>query len=154
MPNKIIFIFFFFQTLILNGQTKKIESNIKKLNNNEFYIDHTKKASFSIKSSSAHKLIAIGKPATEKLIEALSDSTKVIMAHLVLCHIYLKLASFAGPKEQMKNDVTVYKYYLGEEKGEGLIISKIKTTSGYNIYVEPKDREKIISYWKNKISKN
>ena len=137
-------------SILIYSQTKRIENNIIKLDNNQFIIDHSVKAMFSCKSSPARKLIGIGKPATQKLIEALNDPNKIIMAHLVLCHIYFNHVSFAGPKEQTKGDEIIYKYYLGQEKGEGLIISEIKSGTNYKMYVEPKNVEEIIAYWKAK----
>jgi len=134
----------------LNAQNRRIETNIQKLDNSQFVIDHNSKAIFAYKSSAANKLIRIGKAASPKLIAALNDPNKVIMAHLVLCHIYFKSVSFAGPKEQSKDDVTIYKYYLGQQNGEGLIISEIKKGKGYSLFIEPKDLEDIITYWKTK----
>ncbi|MBA2613979.1 MAG: hypothetical protein H0U95_18595 [Bacteroidetes bacterium] len=135
------------------SQSKKIASLISELDNSQFTISHEAKATFSMHSKAAHKLIRIGKPATEKLILALSDSTKVIMAQLVLCHIYFNAATFAGPKVITVNNQHVSNYFLGQEKGEGLIISEIKNNNVYTKYIEANDREIIITYWKNKAAK-
>ncbi|MEO6303759.1 MAG: hypothetical protein ABIP51_11375 [Bacteroidia bacterium] len=137
------------------AQSAKIDANIKKTDNSQFSILHQKEPGFSMKSSPAHKLIRIGKKATEKLIVALDDSSKVIMAHLILCHIWFAHVSFAGPKTVVTNNGDVFKYYLGEEKGEGLLISEIKKEDGtYIKYIEQKDLEKIKIYWNNKVTKS
>lgn len=135
-------------------QSKKIDKNITLLNNSEFIIDHSLKAKFDVKSPSGKSLIKIGKPATQKLIEALNDTSKTIMVHWVLCHIYFKAVSFAGPKEITKDDQTIYKYYLGQEKGEGLILSETKNNGKYYLYIEPSDLLTIKSYWQKKLIKN
>jgi Holliday junction resolvase len=46
----------------------------------------------------------------------------------------------------------IFKYYLGEENGVGLIISEVKLHGKHKIYVEPKDIETIQNYWKTKIT--
>lgn len=132
-------------------QTKRIDKNIQKIDNSQFIINHDSKASFSFNSSAAHKLIRIGKPATARLIGALNDPNKIIMAHLTLCHIYYKHASFAGPKEFIQNNETVFKYFLGQEKGEGLIISEMKKDGKYTLYIEEKDKADIIVFWNAKL---
>lgn len=137
-------------TNITFAQFARVDTNIKKLNNNQFTIIHGDQPMFEMNSSAAMKLIKIGKHATGKLIVALEDSTKVIMAHLVLCHIYFNVATFAGPKEFIANDAQVSKYFLGQEKGQGLIISETKTNGIYRIYIEPENLKSIIAYWKNK----
>jgi len=147
---KLLLLFFTYLSISLIAQNKRIETLIQKLDNSQFGIDHHSKAAFSYNSPAANKLIKIGKRASSKLIEALNDTNKIIMAHFVLCHIYFKHVSFAGPKEQMKEAETVYKYYLGEEKGEGLIISETKKAGGYTVFIEAKDKEEILNYWKNK----
>ena len=129
------------------AQSKKIADNIKNLDNSQFIIDHNVKAGFSMKSPAAMKLIKIGKPATEKLIAALNDPTKVIMVHLTLCHIYFKQATFAGPKIISIDGVEINKYFLGEEHGEGLIISEVSNRK----YIQPGDLEKIKLYWTKKV---
>ena len=103
---------------------------------------------FEMKSSAALKLKKAGKRATPKLIAALEDSTKVIMAHLALCHIYFNIATFAGPKEKTINDTTIYYYFLGQQNGEGLIISETKKNGLYKMYIEPENLKTIISFWK------
>lgn len=147
---KLLLLLFTFLTLVSIAQNKRIENHIQKLDNSQFVIDHHAKATFSYNSPSANKLIKIGKRASPKLIEALNDPKKIIMAHFTLCHIYFKHVSFAGPKEQSVGDEIVYKYYLGEEKGEGLIISETKKAGEFTTFIEPKDKEDILNYWKNK----
>ncbi len=129
------------------SQSKKIEDNIKKLDDTQFIIDHNIKAGFSIKSPAAMKLIKIGKPASGKLMAALDDPNKTIMAHLVLSHIYFKQVSFAGPKILLIDGVEINKYFLGEEHGEGLIIIEDSNKK----YIQPGDLEKIKRYWLKKI---
>lgn len=136
------------------SQSKKIDKKIALINNSEFLIDHTTKAKFDVKSSAGKSLIKIGKPATEKLIEALSDTSKTIMAHWVLCHIYYRAATFAGPKEYTEGDVTIYKYFLGQEKGEGLILSEVKENGNHKLFIEPHDLNTTINFWKKKLIKN
>ena len=101
-------------------------------------------------SPEAMKLIKIGKPATQKLINALADSSKTIMAQLVLSHIYFKKASFAGPKVLVTNEGDLSKYFLGEENGSGLIISEANINGTYRMFVLDSDRQEIISFWKTK----
>jgi hypothetical protein len=103
---------------------------------------------FEMKSSAALKLKKAGKRAAPKLIAALEDSTKVIIAHLTLCHIYFNIATFAGPKEKTINDNTIYYYFLGQQNGEGLIISETKKNGLYKMYIEPENLKTIISFWK------
>ena len=110
---------------------------------------HGDKPAFKMDGKPAYKLIKIGKPASEKLIAALNDSAKVIMAHLVLCHIYFKVATFAGPKTITVNDKHVSRYFLGQEKAEGLIINEINNNGIYKSYIKPDDLKSIIIYWKN-----
>lgn len=147
---KLLLLFFTSLSIASIAQNKRIESHIQKLDNSQFTIDHHSKATFSYNSQAANKLIKIGKRANSKLIEALNDPNKIIMAHFTLCHIYFKHVSFAGPKEQTKGEDIIYKYYLGEEKGEGLIISETKKNGAYTVFIEPKDKEEILLYWKNK----
>jgi hypothetical protein len=134
-------------------QKRKIRSNIEKIDNSQFLINHHEKASFKIESKPAEKLISIGKPATSKLIDALSNPNKVIVAHLILCNIYLGKATFAGPKEFTADSVTYNKYFLGEMSSQGLIISETKKKNEYNVFIVPKDQEDIINYWKRKTEK-
>ncbi len=141
----LLILFFCFNSFAQSG---KIDANIKNLNNNQFKIDHQNKGSFSAKSKAADKLVKIGKVSANKLIAALEDPEKTIMAHWTLCHIYFKHVSFAGPKKVSMADGDVLKYYLGEEKGEGLIISEVEAAG--KIYIEPKDLEKIKEYWNKK----
>ena len=130
------------------AQLTNVDANIKKLNNSQFIIIHGDKPMFEMKSSAALKLKKAGKLATPKLIAALEDSTKVIMAHLALCHIYFNIATFAGPKEKTINDTTIYYYFLGQQNGEGLIISETKRNGLYKMYIEPENLKTIISFWK------
>jgi hypothetical protein len=135
------------------AQLASVDANIKKLNNSQFIIIHGDKPMFEMKSSAALKLKKAGKRATPKLIAALEDSTKVIMAHLTLCHIYFNVATFAGPKEKTINDNTIYYYFLGQQNGEGLIISETKKNGSYKMYIEPENLKTIISFWKKYTSK-
>ncbi|MBA3680221.1 MAG: hypothetical protein H0W73_03400 [Bacteroidetes bacterium] len=128
-------------------------SLIKKLNDSQFTILHAQKATFTFKDQPALKLIKKGTSASNKLFIALSDSTKTIMAHLVLCNIYFKIATFAGPVIVTENDKHISKYFLGKKDGEGLMISEAKTNDTYKTYVMPEDRRIIIGYWKNKLKK-
>lgn len=132
------------------SQKRKADILIAKLNNAQFIIDHSKKATFSMNSPEALKLFKASKSVSPKLIAALSDSTKTIMAHLVLCHIYFKHASFAGPKVLVTNEGDLNKYFLGEEKAEGLTISETNIDGKYNMFVLPSDRKFIIDYWKKR----
>jgi hypothetical protein len=150
---KSLLCFLIIANILCFGQLRKADANIQKLNNDQFIIDHSQKASFKFKSNPALKLIKTGKPATDKLINALDDSTKTIMVHLVLCHIYFKQVSFAGPKVLVTDKGDLNKYYLGEEKGEGLVISETNTDGKYSAFVLPGDRREIIEYWKLKLKK-
>src|ERR1043166_6728115 len=94
-----LFTFILFHTFFANSQSsKKIASLISELNNAQFIIDHSAKASFSYQSKAADKLMKIGSKAKKQLITALEDSSKTVMAQLVLSHIRFKQVSFAGPK--------------------------------------------------------
>lgn len=135
------------------AQIPGTNSLIKKLENKQFIIVHGDKASFTFENKPALQLIKRGPSVSEKLLAALNDPNKTIMAQLVLCNIYFKIATFAGPKTITENDKHVSKYFLGEKDGEGLLISEIKEGNSYKIYVEEKDRQLIIEYWKKKISK-
>lgn len=150
-----VFLFFIgvLFTIHCSAQSWRVNSLIKKLNNNQFTIVHEEKPNFTMNGRPAYKLIKIGKPATEKLIAALSDTTKSIMAHLVLCHIYFKVATFAGPKVITVNDKHVSNYFLGQEKGEGLIISETKTNDAYKLYITAENLTTTINFWKNKTIK-
>lgn len=150
------FIFLFTILLIsiqVPAQSWRVSSLVKKLNNNQFSIVHEEKATFTMKGRPAYKLIKIGKPATDKLISALSDTTKTIMAHLVLCHIYFKVATFAGPKITTVDDKHISNYFLGHKDGEGLIISEIKTNDNYKLFITPENLNSIVTFWKNKVAK-
>ncbi|MDO9000080.1 MAG: hypothetical protein Q7W45_09975 [Bacteroidota bacterium] len=133
------------------AQLASVDANIKKLNNSQFKIIHGDKSTFEMNSKAAFKLIKIGKRASKKLLIALEDSSKNIMAHLVLCHIYFNVATFAGPKVSTVNDQHVSRYFLGQEKGEGLIISETKNNGEYNLYIEPEYLKATINFWKTKI---
>jgi hypothetical protein len=139
--------FVFVFSVHASAQSKKIADNIAKLNNSQFIIDHNAKANFKMNSPAAMKLIRTGKKASDKLILTLDDADKVIMAHLILCHIYFSQVSFAGPKIFASDKGDINKYYLGEEKGEGLIISEFENKK----YIETSDLEKIKIYWTKKV---
>lgn len=144
-------IIIFFSAFTLSAQSKKIDALVKDLHNSQFIIVHPQKANFKIKSRSALKLVKTGKPATNALVQALGDSSKTIMAHWALCHIYFKQVSFAGPKHSVSRNHDLNKYYLGEENGEGLIITEEELYEDkYRIFVTSRDREKIIAYWQKK----
>ena len=134
------------------GQFANVDATIKKLDNSQFTIVHGDKPLFTMKSQPFVKLKKAGKRAVLKLILALEDSTKVIMAHLTLCHIYFNVATFAGPKVKTVNDKNVYYYFLGQQNADGLIISETKTNGVYRTYIEPENLKAIISYWKTKAS--
>lgn len=133
------------------SQKRKTDLYIEQLNNNQFIIDHSQKASFKMNSPAAFKLMKIGKSASEKLIKTLSDSSRIIMAHLVLSHIYFKKVSFAGPKTLVTNNGDMNKYFLGEEKAEGLVLTETTINESYQLFITPGDRDEIINYWKKKI---
>lgn len=149
----VIILFLLIHSTVYFAQIPSTNSLIKKLDNSQFTIMHSEKASFSMNSKPAMQLIKRGTSISQKLIIALNDSTKTIMAHLVLCHIYFKVATFAGPKSVMQNDKEIFKYFLGQKDGEGLIISEIKEANIYKMYLEEKDRAAIINYWKDKTSR-
>lgn len=151
---KIVFLFFIavLFTMHCSAQSWQVSSLIKKLNDNQFSIVHEEKVSFTMKGKPAYKLIKIGKPSAQKLITALSDTTKTIMAHIVLCHIYFKVATFAGPKVITVDDKHISNYFLGQEKGEGLIISEINTNGIYRLFITPSNLNTIVSFWKNKVT--
>jgi hypothetical protein len=137
-------------TLSLASQNSKVTDLVKQLDNNQLVINHNEKAKFEVKSPAANKLIRKGKKIVPQLISALDDPERIVMAHYVLCHIFFKHVSFAGPKVVSGENAYVYKYYLGEEKGEGLIISETKKDGNYKMNVEDKDVQKIKEYWKKR----
>lgn len=139
-------------TYLVQAQSKKIGLCIQSLSNKDFIIDHTKKASFSVESKAAKKLIRIGKAANPKLIEALSDPEKNVIAHWALCQINYKTVTFAGPKTMHKDGEQVNMYYLGEEKGEGVVIFESKVNGDYKMYFDKPQIEKISTYWSKKTS--
>ncbi len=141
-------------TCSLQAQSKRIDLSIKALNNKDFIIDHNSKAHFTVNSKAAQKLIRMGKAANAKLILALNDPQKNIIAHWVLCQINFKTVTFAGPKFMHKDGVLVNMYYLGEEKGEGVVIFETQGAEGYNMYFDKPQIEKIIAYWNNKTATN
>ncbi|MBK9283258.1 MAG: hypothetical protein IPM51_02960 [Sphingobacteriaceae bacterium] len=140
----------FILTLGLQAQFKSTEKLIAELNNTQFIINHEHKADFNLEGKTANKLIRKGKKISKQLLLALNDTSKTIVTHLVLSNIYFGKVSFAGPKIANQNDYHVYKYFLGEENGEGLIISEIKSHGDYRKYVDKADLEKIKKYWERK----
>lgn len=147
---KIVLIMLLLCTYIVQAQSKRIDLSIQALNNKDFIIDHTTKAHFTVNSKAAQKLIRIGKASNAKLIQALNDPQKNIIAHWVLCQINFKTVTFAGPKSMHKDGEQVNMYYLGEEKGEGVVIFETKVGNDYNMYFDKPQIEKIISYWQKK----
>ena len=53
-----------------------------------------------------------------------------------------------------ENDTHVYRYFLGAEKGDGMIINEIKIGESYTSFVKPEEVERIKTYWKNLTAKN
>ncbi len=152
---RIVFLYtLFFLLSNAQAQFQSIDKLIKGLNNTQFLIDHDHKGTFRMESKEAKKLIEKGTKASCKLIKALDDKDKIIMAHLVLSHIYYKKVSFAGPKVYVGETQDVNKYFLGEENGKGLIISEVKEHGKHKMYVEEQEREKIVEYWKKKTGCN
>jgi hypothetical protein len=149
---KIITVLLLLCAVLVQAQTKRINLCIQALNNKDFIIDHEKKATFSIDSKAAQKLIRIGKAANPKLIAALSDPEKNVMAHYVLCQINFHTVTFAGPKTMHKDGELVNMYYLGEEKGEGVVIFETKMNNEYRMYFDKPQLEKISAYWEKKTS--
>src|SRR5687767_11654497 len=109
---KIITVLLLLCTLVVPAQSKRINLCIQALSNKDFIIDHEKKATFSVESKAAQKLIRIGKAANPKLIAALNDPEKNVMAHYVLCQINFHTVTFAGPKSMRKDGEVVNMYYL------------------------------------------
>lgn len=151
MKTKILLLFILFSSVFF-GQIASTNSLIKKLDNSQFKIIHEQKATFTMNSPAALKLIKRGTSISGKLVMALSDTTKSIMAHLVLCHIYFGMATFAGPVIITENDKHISKYFLGKKDGEGLMISQEKDNNVYRTFVLKADRDVMINYWKNKIA--
>lgn len=144
---KLFFFTVLFFAAAFSFSQKKADEQIAKLDNTQFVINHEEKSSFSVKSSAMKKLIRMGKSAAPKLIAALNDENRNIMAHLVLCHIYFGHASFAGPKVVTENDVHVNKYFLGKEHGEGVVISEAKKGGAYRLYLSQPEAERIREFW-------
>ena len=147
---KIITILLLLSAFIVPAQSKKIDLCIKALSNKDFIIDHNNKATFSVESKAAKKLLRIGRSANPKLIEALNDPDKNIIAHWVLCQINFKKVTFAGPKSMHKDGEQVNMYYLGEEKGEGVVIFESNINGEYKMYFDKPQIEKITAYWQKK----
>jgi hypothetical protein len=149
---KIITVLLLLCTCLVPAQSKRIDLCIQALSNKDFVIDHDKKATFSVDSKAAQKLIRIGKNANTKLIAALNDPEKNVIAHWVLCMINFKAVTFAGPKSMHKDGEQVNMYYLGEEKGEGVVIFETKNGDNYKMYFDKPQLEKIADYWNKKTS--
>jgi len=142
----------FFYCTFCAAQQNKTAVLIAQLDNKQFVIDHNAKSSFSYTSKAANKLIRKSAKVRKELFIALSDSNKVIMVQLILCNIYFKKATFAGPKMVTENDEHVNKYFLGEENGEGLIISEMKKNGDYTLFIRGSDLEKTRQFWKKKMN--
>lgn len=136
----------------LKAQFQSTDKLISLIDNSQFEINHEHKGEFKTNSKHAVKLIRKGKSASGKLLKALNDDSKIIMVHLILCHIYDGKVSFAGPKVQVHDDKDVYHYYLGKEKGEGLVISEEKHGGRYKLYVEESHKKEILAYWTKRIT--
>ncbi len=147
---KIITILLLLSTYVEQAQSKKIDLCIKALSNKDFIIDHDHKATFKVESKAAKKLLRIGRSANAKLIEALNDPDKNVIAHWALCQINFKTVTFAGPKSMHKDGEQVNMYYLGEEKGEGVVIFETKMNGDYKLYFDKPQIEKITAYWQKK----
>jgi hypothetical protein len=130
--------------------SKQLASLVSQLNNSQFIIEHGDRPSFSFESKAALKLIRKGKKAKVQLILALDDSSRAVMAQLVLCHIFFKQVSFAGPKIVSEGEYNINTYYLGEERGEGLLLRERKVNYEWVVYARKEDREKMKEYWRNK----
>lgn len=137
-----------------NGQFQSTDKLITLMDNSQFEIIHGHKGEFKTNSKHLVKLIRKGKSASGKLLKALNDDSKIIMIQVALSHIYDGHVSFAGPKVKVHNDVDVYHYYLGKEKGEGLVLSEIKQNGKYKLYVEDIHKQEIIAYWSKRITSN
>lgn len=70
------------------GQTDKIRSLVKALDNSQITIDRFNNWRSILNGPAAHSLLRIGKPATPQLLTALSDSTKGTIAHFILTYIW------------------------------------------------------------------
>jgi len=149
---KIITALLFLCAAMAPAQSKRIDLCIQALSNKDFIIDHNKKATFSVQSKAAQKLIRIGKSANPKLIAALNDPEKNVIAHWTLCMINFKAVTFAGPKSMHKDGEQVTMYYLGEEKGEGVVIFETKNGNDYKMFFDKPQLEKISDYWTKKTS--
>lgn len=147
---KIIILLLLLSTYSVPAQSKRIDLCIRSLSNKDFIIDHETKAHFTVNSKAAQKLVRIGKSANPQLIKALSDPDMNIMAHWVLCQINLNGVTFAGPKTIHKDGDLVNMYYLGEEKGEGIVIFESKSNNQYTMYFDKPQIEKISDYWSKK----
>lgn len=152
MKKYVLIVFVFLMTLSAKAQFQSTEKLISLLDNSQFEIIHEHKGEFKTNSKHAVKLIRKGKSASGKLLKALNDDSKIIMVHLVLCHIYDGKVSFAGPKVLVHQDKDVYHYYLGKETGEGLVISEEKHQGKYKMYVEEVHRKEIIAYWNKRLT--
>jgi hypothetical protein len=152
MKRYVAFIFFLFLTFLANAQFQSTDKLISLLDNSQFEIIHEHKGMFKTNSKHLVKLIRKGKSAGAKLLKALEDDNKIIMVQVALCHIYDGQVSFAGPKVLVHDDKDVYHYYLGKEKGEGLIISEEKSKGKYKVYIEPEHKKEIIAYWTKRLT--
>jgi hypothetical protein len=130
--------------------SKQIATLVSKLNNSQFIIEHGDRPSFHFESKAALKLIRKGTKAKAQLILALDDSSRAVMAQLVLCHIFFKQVNFAGPKIVSEGEYNINTYYLGEERGEGLLLRERKIDYEWVVYARKEDREKIKQFWRDK----
>jgi hypothetical protein len=136
----------------LKAQFQSTDKLISLIDNSQFLINHEHKGEFKTNSKHAFKLIQKGKSASGKLLKALNNDSKIIMVHLILCHIFDGKVSFAGPKVLVHQDSDVNHYYLGKEKEEGLVISEEKHSGRYKLYVEEFHKQEILAYWTKRIT--
>lgn len=72
-----------------SAQDAQIDSLIQKLNNSQICLDgNYVGALICLRDGPALELYKIGKPTTKKLISILDDSTKGILAHIILSKIW------------------------------------------------------------------
>lgn len=94
-----------------SAQSNKIDSLIKQLNNSEIKPDgNFFGPTFYLRQGPGKELFKIGKPATDKLLSVLEDSTKGVVAHYILTWLWHDSIPDNPPIYIEKDKVTVFKF--------------------------------------------
>ena len=90
------------------SQTENINTIVSQIDNNHFRVNHTGRLwNLEFHSKPGLQLINIGKHATTELIQTLDDSTKAIIAHYILCKIWLDTLSYSNEWNRYETDTII-----------------------------------------------